>query len=631
MRNIHQKLVISFCFFMGVFTWFSGCNDHHTAQPEGVTSSSRNMQPTITGKIPEMAPPTGGRMVFDEQRDTYVFVKTGPFQTWEWNGEFWVHLYPTDEPRHIGWCEIIYFAKTESIILIGNHLDNYSEDLPLETYQYDGTSWSKLGNVPTEMYAMGEMVYDPGNERLLYTGGTKERDYSSYVYRYFDVWSFDGFSWTRIAEEPDLRRSYNYFSIGYDPDRARLVLAGAFYQTCTASVEEMWEFDGEYWELVNDSETQSGYFFYDSAYSSLFALQPGGPGAQIFRYEKGEWQLFLEFEGPFLLGTTAYDRETRTLLSYHLPSTLLFSLDGSWSDLTTLKAPGNHTSSMAAYFPDIGATVFVVRNYCFYDRLETWTWDGETFTKLDASPELGNYYGYLESAELLYVPKEHCLFLISTDYVNRPILGVLKFDGEQWSPLEINFPEFFHQWIFYFSAAYFPKTDSIILFGGSEYSDGIRGINTTWQFKNNEWTIVRTKHSPPKRVSAHLVYHRKNDTLLLFGGLDDICLNDTWEFDGQDWRQIETIHAPEFRNEGMMYYDEKAESVILVGGRCWSDTFSSLWEFAGEDWKRREYNGIKPKRYSAACAYDAMRQCAIIAGGSAGNDIYGSLLEINYE
>jgi len=284
-------------------------------------------------------------------------------------------------------------------------------------------------------------------------------------------------------------------------------------------------------------------------------------------------------------------------------------------------APVNHVRvNNAAWSPELQATVMVLANYCFSSRIETWTWDGEHFTRLAAEYELHPWVNLKydeDPIELVLDQAYNRLLLFET--LGR--IHVLE-DGtwnEIWSKDTTRFG-------FGFSAEYFPDHQSIIIFGGSTKN------SKTWEFRDDTLTKLTTVQSPPPSYYHSLVYDRVEHVLVLFGGVGEggICLNETWEFDGQDWRSYDFTIVPGFRQGMVMDFDQVTGSVVMTGGSCGLEMFHDVWRYLDHTWVQDELVGIKPKRTLAACAYDPNRQCLVICGGRTGEITRGSLLELSY-
>lgn len=202
-------------------------------------------------------------MAYDSARDRVVlFGGENGFrlvgETWEWNGQSWRQVIPTDPEgygnpsarfRHamaydITRGQIVLFGGEDSVAFFGGG------------WAWDGTSWGRLD--PTDPELDGDpsprrdhaMAYDTVGRRLVLFGGL---DSSSLV---ADTWIWNGESWRRLSQNdleegqsPDAR----YFhAMAYDTIRGRIVLFGGVGSS--GALDDTWELSGRRWQLMPLSE-----------------------------------------------------------------------------------------------------------------------------------------------------------------------------------------------------------------------------------------------------------------------------------------------------------------------------------------------------------------------------------------
>lgn len=94
----------------------------------------------------------------------------------------------------------------------------------------------------------------------------------------------------------------------------------------------------------------------------------------------------------------------------------------------------------------------------------------------------------------------------------------------------------------YPSIVYRTKLKDIILFGGAILEAPYKGtpLNTTWSYnlKQNKWTQIFPKNSPPPRANHSMTYDPRRNEIILFGGeLDGLYSNkvsgDSWIYDSK--------------------------------------------------------------------------------------------------
>lgn len=165
---------------------------------------------------------------------------------------------------------------------------------------------------------------------------------------------------------------------------------------------------------------------------------------------------------------------------------------------------------------------------------------------------------------------------------------------------------------------------SKVLFGNKPQSDNI--LNDTWRLKNDEWSKVETKDSPPPRAESTMVYDEFTGKLVLFGGYvirgkNYVKLNDTWEFYDGNWHSVAT-KGPSPRNGTSMVYDPVEKRVILFGGstndRSYGAKTGETWQWKNSAWTK--LNITQPDNiFNSAMAYDHRNNRIVRFGGYDGN------------
>ena len=103
----------------------------------------------------------------------------------------------------------------------------------------------------------------------------------------------------------------------------------------------------------------------------------------------------------------------------------------------------------------------------------------------------------------------------------------------------------------------------------------------TWVWKDASWSRLSLESQPPLRGDAILVRDPYQESILLFGGIQDnsTLFNDTWILKGNVWTQIETSRHPQERYRSIAFYDPIRKSIILYGGEAFGDVYGDMWEF----------------------------------------------------
>jgi hypothetical protein len=212
-------------------------------------------------------------------------------ETWEWDGGDWSRSEATP-PTACDHARLTYDAARAVTLLFGGGDDD--TNLVPETWAWDGSSWAQLAGAadgPPGRAHFGFVHDDAHQQTFLYGGydGTRALD---------DFWSWDGTSWTDLSERypgPGARSHFGFAvgadglllfggattgstfgsltddtwyltdgawsqlggpapsprgspALGYDPDRAVMVLYGGF-EADGSVLADTWEWDGT-WRCI---------------------------------------------------------------------------------------------------------------------------------------------------------------------------------------------------------------------------------------------------------------------------------------------------------------------------------------------------------------------------------------------
>ena len=177
---------------------------------------------------------------------------------------------------------------------------------------------------------------------------------------------------------------------------------------------------------------------------------------------------------------------------------------------------------------------------------------------------------------------------------------------------------------------------------GGRYRAGKSGpyklYDDLWAFdyKNEKWVEMSQGQARPKaRANSSIVYAKKLDSLLLFGGntstsgLQIVPQNDVWrhDFKSGKWTQLQPGNGPSKRLWTAAMWDDKRDRMLVFGGGDASafannaKYFNGLWELevkAGSaKWARIDTKSAeKPdRRFWAAMVHDAVNDRYLLFGG----------------
>ena len=158
--------------------------------------------------------------------------------TWEWDGNNWVHRAPTASPSARGLVAMSYDSARARTVLFGG-LD--ASGLRQDTWEYNGTTWSQVsGSGPSARGANG-IVYDSARAKTVLFGGCQKTSTAD-----GGTWEWDGSSWVSQASygSPGSRAGATFV---FDSHRSRTVLMGGLQ---TSTCEPLGNPTGDTWELA---------------------------------------------------------------------------------------------------------------------------------------------------------------------------------------------------------------------------------------------------------------------------------------------------------------------------------------------------------------------------------------------
>ena len=178
-------------------------------------------------------------------------------------------------------------------------------------------------------------------------------------------------------------------------------------------------------------------------------------------------------------------------------------------------------------------------------------------------------------------------------------------------------------------AAYDSESRRVIEFGGDNF-DSVP-LDETWAYDADAdtWTRMHPVQSPPARYWHGMVYDRRLDRVVVYGGygLHDQALGDTWFFDfnHDTWTEVATADAPSARGYVAMAYDADGGRTVLYGGETAPDNRSTLddtWTFdaAAANWTELEGAAGPGPRAWHTLAYDAEERAIVMFAGGASRD-----------
>ena len=117
------------------------------------------------------------------------------------------------------------------------------------TWSWNGTSWSRVATSGPSARHDASMVYDASRQRVVLYGGRSGSFPNEVLLT--DTWEWNGTVWSRVADTGPSARAHQH--IAYDRSRSRTVLYGGFDIPTQTELRDIWEWNGATWTKANAS------------------------------------------------------------------------------------------------------------------------------------------------------------------------------------------------------------------------------------------------------------------------------------------------------------------------------------------------------------------------------------------
>ena len=166
---------------------------------------------------------------------------------------------------------------------------------------------------------------------------------------------------------------------------------------------------------------------------------------------------------------------------------------------------------------------------------------------------------------------------------------------------------------------YDKKRDVVVLFGGRPAAS-TSALSETWIWNDTTWTNL-TSHGPqpPPRYNHAMSYDSTRGQTIMHGGRNQSgFLSDTWIWDGESWTEVtSTMNNPDPRSLHSMAYDSSRSMTIMFGGHDNTGRFSDTWQWNGTRWDNiTPSSGNPPARRAHVLTYDNHNQQIVMFGGA---------------
>lgn len=252
---------------------------------------------------------------------------------------------------------------------------------------------------------------------------------------------------------------------------------------------------------------------------------------------------------------------------------------------------------------------------------DTWLWDGTRWRQHDYNdpndpnqPRPDARYGYC----MAYDAGRGVVVLYGGTTGTDRFGDTWEWDGNRWTRVDAGDPNGItaprpRQGC---AMAYDPQRGVIVLFGGNHQEHDCLG--DTWEWNGSNWTQIEPNAPVPSPRYHHtMAYDQATGTVLLFGGWCGTELDDTWRWDGGSWipwTPDPNQPVPHARSNHAMTSDADRGKVVLHGGTYGGTFLDDTWEWNGSAWEQVPTLGPSA-RSNHGMTYDPVRRRIVMCGG----------------
>jgi hypothetical protein len=275
-----------------------------------------------------------------------------------------------------------------------------------------------------------------------------------------------------------------------DPIAGTMLLFNCVDQLDRASVETIWSWDGETWELVDD----------------------GGPPATV-------------------VAGVAFDPENRTMIRYGglpMDSNDCVPETWQWTETEWAEREADPPTACDHMFMTYDTERDVALLFGGGDDdgnlvTETWAWDGSVWSRVATEGPSGrSHFAFVWD-------QGHQQVLLYGGYDGSQVFADFwGWNGGGWSEIDVQGPGRRSH------AAVAAGPDGLVLFGGATRTSTFSSLQSdTWVLTDGRWSQAPGE-GPSTRGGPAFGYDQARDVFVLFGGFDanGDLLGDTWEWDG---------------------------------------------------------------------------------------------------
>jgi len=581
-----------------------------------------------------------GGMIFDN----YTWMGKPNNETWEWDpatGGWQRRAQDGAAPDARSGAAMVFDPKRNKLVLFGGRAGsgyNFEDTWELDPASGVWTNVSGAGSRPSARSQHG-MVYQRSSGKILLFGGGRSDPYASdgvgVSVSLGDVWELDPEThvWTPLpAAGPSARHD---FGMVWDDARSRAVVFGGMQSDIAGASgvpkQDTWEYDpatGAWSERTlagaKPSQRYAHAMAFDGSRKRVVLFGGWDISTGYFLNDLWDWEPESGAWSQRLADGNASGPSGRMYAS-------LVSVEGSARlELVAGAVVNDPFGSGGMVPPPMGY-------YGFTGSRDVWELDPATATFLNRTEPLGVPSARNNQA-MAYDPVSQLTYLFGGYELQRglPLDDLWAWDGKTWTQVTTTTRPPGRGDA---ALAFDPERQSLILFGGVDYSYG-RYFDDTWEWsKAGGWKQLRTEGSPGALAGHGMVSDPARRKVLLFGGMSDKywyygpdggtgpmrdpMRNEVWEWDGakQSWTNrtpTSSALVPVGRQHPTLAFDEARGKLFLLDGYNYNyntgASSSSYWEWdtTSAGWSLRDPGDWLAMSYNLFAVYDPIRHRQVV-------------------
>lgn len=484
--------------------------------------------------------------------------------------------------------------------------------------------------------SLARMAWNAASHQAVLFGGRGVLDQATGVLHASDeTWIWNGGKWVQQfpLTTPPARAAH---TMVYDSARGRIVMFGGRQEPASLNapavyLNDTWAWKHGNWTRIESEQNPTPRHFNGMAYDSdrdRILLYGGLEYAADGKNSQNDYETW-EFDGvQWTLLDTDSVKVIKPLLAYDAAAkqTVMVGL----SDTGTARVMYRWDATAKAWVQFPSSTTMptcVNEGHLIYQehrgRLlffggvcptgtpggeEVFEWDGSAWTKLTSNAVargLGQAVAYDPLRDQIYsyggMPVTNTV----------PASGVVILRNAQWLvPVATRHKPSPRSLTTFVSD---PVNNTIWMFGGLD-EDSAFYHGDFWSFRNGQWSLMPESDKAPGGGCESPLAARDTDRNVLVvvcGGIE------TYEFNGAEWKALDPAKDPPARYYGSMVYDQKLKKTIIFGGYFGNNYRNDTWAWDGTNWAELKVDSDKrpPHRGLAAMWYDPLQQKTIVYGG----------------